>query len=337
MLDAPVGLASLASTDDVLRELTTRQAAIGQAPGAKGGNSRRRIKLALNVPGFGPHEADHLAAELARPPGRQPQAFLFTWNPDKWDWPPEQFAQAVQVTGSGQVWPEPWSAGNRTSGVGPGDHAFLLRQHRDRGIVASGIIQSGLYGDAHWDGSGRSASYAQIAWATVVEPEDRVAVEILKASIPEIRWDRLEAGGVHIPGHLVEPLLDLWSKHVEALSYRSPEELPPGETFPEGALDRRLANRYERDPRARQIALRFWGTRCSACEVDFAERYGEIGDGFIHVHHLRELSQVAAGYRVDPVNDLRPVCPNCHAMLHRRQPSFTIEELRQLIRQPQPG
>jgi len=56
----------------------------------------------------------------------------------------------------------------------------------------------------------------------------------------------------------------------------------------------------------------------------------------MHVHRLHELSQVEPGYRVDPINDLWPVCPNCHAMLHRRQPALTIDEPRQFIRQPAP-
>jgi hypothetical protein len=90
----------------LLRRLITGQAAIGQAPGARGGNTRKRIKLRLDVPGYGPHEAGRLAAALVQPPSRFVQAYLFTWNPDNWEWPPEQFARAVQVTGSGETWSE---------------------------------------------------------------------------------------------------------------------------------------------------------------------------------------------------------------------------------------
>ncbi len=36
-----------------------------------------------------------------------------------------------------------------------------------------------------------------------------------------------------------------------------------------------------------------------------------MGEGFIHVHHLKPLSEVGYEYRVDPIRDLRPVCPNC--------------------------
>ncbi len=60
---------------------------------------------------------------------------------------------------------------------------------------------------------------------------------------------------------------------------------------------------------------------------NLGEQYGEIGQGFIHVHHLKQLSDVGEGYEVDPVADLRPVCPNCHAMLHRNNPPLSIDEL----------
>lgn len=115
--------------------------------------------------------------------------------------------------------------------------------------------------------------------------------------------------------------------------FHSPEEPPDGQTFPEGAVARVEINRYERDRRARGVCLAHWGPRCAACELDFGERYGQLGHGFIHVHHLLELSTVGPGYQVDPINDLRPVCPNCHAMLHRRRPALSIDELRLFLHQ----
>ena len=48
------------------------------------------------------------------------------------------------------------------------------------------------------------------------------------------------------------------------------------------------------------------------CGFDLVSRYGELGDGYIHVHHLKELSSLRRSYQVDPIKDLRPVCPNCH-------------------------
>jgi 5-methylcytosine-specific restriction protein A len=87
-------------------------------------------------------------------------------------------------------------------------------------------------------------------------------------------------------------------------------------------------NRYERDPKARAACVKIFGAVCAVCGLDFGKAYGEIGIGFIHVHHLNPLSVTGKKHRVNPLNDLRPVCPNCHEMLHRRSPPFSIDELK---------
>jgi len=101
----------------------------------------------------------------------------------------------------------------------------------------------------------------------------------------------------------------------------------------EGKVTQVTINKYERNRTARSKCLEYYGNTCSVCEIDFAKKYGEIGEGFIHVHHLLELSQFGKEYRIDPVQDLRPVCPNCHAMIHRKKPAFTISELKQILNQ----
>jgi 5-methylcytosine-specific restriction protein A len=92
-----------------------------------------------------------------------------------------------------------------------------------------------------------------------------------------------------------------------------------------------LVNRYERDPTARKECIKIWGCLCAVCDFDFSVVYGEIGREFIHVHHLTKISSLKSGYLLDPRNDLRPVCPNCHAMLHKKDPPFSIDELRQVL------
>lgn len=100
--------------------------------------------------------------------------------------------------------------------------------------------------------------------------------------------------------------------------------------FREGALADVVQSRRERDPEARATCIDAHGYACAVCAFDFARCYGSLGERFIHVHHLKPL---ADGEReVDPVADMRPVCPNCHAMLHRRSPPLTIDELRSSLR-----
>ena len=68
-------------------------------------------------------------------------------------------------------------------------------------------------------------------------------------------------------------------------------------------------------------------SKCIVCRFDFAERYSSLGERYIQVHHRVPLGEIKEEYRLDPIRDLIPICPNCHAMIHRTQPALTIEEL----------
>ena len=104
-----------------------------------------------------------------------------------------------------------------------------------------------------------------------------------------------------------------------------------GVMMPEGAVQSVLVNRYERNSKARRKAIAHYGCRCSVCGFDFENCYGNIGRGFIHVHHVIDIAQIGREYQVDPIKDLRPVCPNCHAMLHVSRPAMSIEDLKSRI------
>lgn len=99
----------------------------------------------------------------------------------------------------------------------------------------------------------------------------------------------------------------------------------------EGIKKTIIVNIYERNSQARLKCIQHWKPVCSVCEFDFEKKYGELGKGFIHVHHLVPMSDIGQIYQVDPVKDLRPVCPNCHAMLHKINPPLTIEELKKYL------
>ena len=111
-----------------------------------------------------------------------------------------------------------------------------------------------------------------------------------------------------------------------------PEEIIDADKYPEGAVDKISVNRYERSRRARKSCLNHYGTKCATCNFDFEDVYGKMGADYIHVHHIKPLSEVKEGYEVDPVQDLRPICPNCHAMLHYKAPALTIEFLKQILK-----
>lgn len=128
-----------------------------------------------------------------------------------------------------------------------------------------------------------------------------------------------------------------WSVNVDQASLRS--DLHSGQSgFPdemagyvEGATKKVYVNAYERNREARDTCLKHYGVKCIVCKFDFEEKYGPIGKSFIHVHHLKPISRQSGEHSVNPVTDLRPVCPNCHAMLHHSDPPYTIEELTEII------
>lgn len=101
--------------------------------------------------------------------------------------------------------------------------------------------------------------------------------------------------------------------------------------FEGGVVEVRLT-KYERNPAARLDCINHFGFKCAVCEFCFADFYGPIGDGFIHVHHLKPMAHGKSVRAILPQKHLRPVCPNCHAMLHTEEPPLLIEELRKIIK-----
>lgn len=100
----------------------------------------------------------------------------------------------------------------------------------------------------------------------------------------------------------------------------------------EGAAKEVLVTVYERNPLARQRCIARYGATCYACGFSFRETYGETAEGFIHVHHLNAVA--GAGERnVNPIKNLRPICPICHAVIHLQNPPLSITELKLMLKQ----
>ncbi len=99
----------------------------------------------------------------------------------------------------------------------------------------------------------------------------------------------------------------------------------------EGAVRQVTVNAYERCPEARRRCIDHYGALCRVCGMDFRVVYGPPAAGFIHVHHLKPLSDIGELYVIDPVADLRPVCPNCHAVIHLGGAVRGIEDARSLV------
>lgn len=102
-------------------------------------------------------------------------------------------------------------------------------------------------------------------------------------------------------------------------------------TFPEGAVQQVFVNKYERNPLARRICIKHYGALCNICGFDFQKTYGDWGKNYIHVHHIVPLSVINQEYNLDPIEDLIPVCPNCHSMIHRKRETLSIVKLKEFI------
>lgn len=106
------------------------------------------------------------------------------------------------------------------------------------------------------------------------------------------------------------------------------------QTFTEGKTHSLSVKAFERNEQARDACLKHYGYSCQICGINFEKFYGEIGENFIHVHHVDFISSFnGIEHKINPIEGLIPVCPNCHAMLHRKINGsyITPSELKALI------
>lgn len=183
----------------------------------------------------------------------------------------------------------------------------------------------------HYSDPKKTANYIHLRYDVLLNPESEALLEssLLAQELPDVRWNP-QGSGISIAPEAAFRLEELWRNHISTIGLNPQEnadEVLTPERYSEGAIRRISVNAYERDPRARKACIAYHGTSCIICGFSFARNYGDIGKGFIHVHHLRPLADIGKEYKVDPVNDLIPLCPNCHAMIHRKNPPYSPQEL----------
>jgi 5-methylcytosine-specific restriction enzyme A len=91
--------------------------------------------------------------------------------------------------------------------------------------------------------------------------------------------------------------------------------------------------KIERNRTASKNAKKFHGTACQACDLQFAERYGPIGEGFIEAHHLKPIGTLEEGkpVRYDIAADFAVLCANCHRTIHRTADPSNLTDFKALI------
>lgn len=276
-------------------------------------------------------------------PGRvtrnKSSTYLLTWNPTKLKWTQiDEDINQIQRLG---YYERRWSCGN-TKTINYGDRIFLMRLGLEpKGIFGSGFAKSSFYEGPHWDQSpGKTANYIDIEFDFLINSDtDKIfdANYLKQVDTSNLqRWFPHQSG-ISIKPEIVDTLESSWFSfinnennfsrndfnHEEIINYHN-------DTFLEGKSKGVILNRIERNPHARKACLAYHGYSCHICDFNFEEVFGELGRGFIHVHHINPLSTIKREFNVNPKLDLIPLCPNCHAMIHLRTPAFTIEEVKQI-------
>lgn len=99
----------------------------------------------------------------------------------------------------------------------------------------------------------------------------------------------------------------------------------------EGRISDVTMRRRERSPVARAACLAVYGFDCYVCGLNLRARYVGLAIEVVHVHHEEPLARASGEREFDPVAKMKPVCPNCHAVIHAREPPYSIAEVKAMV------
>ena len=95
-------------------------------------------------------------------------------------------------------------------------------------------------------------------------------------------------------------------------------------------------NYRTRSYKLRNAAIEYYKSNdkicCQICSFDFEKVYGDLGKGFIEIHHIKPIYQFDSTdnekFMSQAIKNLIPVCSNCHRMIHRKKDIKPIELLK---------
>ena len=252
-------------------------------------------------------------------------AYLYTWNPKRWNWVDQP--EAICRIGDGEQYDMYWSCGN-TKKISVGDTFFLIKLGVEpKGIIGCGYVSSFPYPLPHWDGEkakeGLTALRTDLLFKVLSETPI-ISIEQLQARYPAYNWSP-QAGGLSVPEPIASELFaQIQGSPAFGFSIPSENEV---RLYAEGKSRTVTTKTYDRSPLARQACIEHYGHTCCVCRFNFETAYGQLGANYIEVHHLKPIAYIGEEYLIDPIKDLRPVCANCHRMLHKQRPPLSVEEL----------
>ena len=252
-------------------------------------------------------------------------AYLYTWNPNRWNW--ADLPEAICRIAEGEPYDIYWSCGN-TKRVAVGDTFFLIKLGVEpKGVIGCGYVSSSPYPLPHWTeekaAQGLTALRTDLLFKVLSE-KPIFSIEQLKERFPDYNWTP-QSSGTSIPDPIANELFtEIQQSPVYGFHVPTAHEV---RLYAEGKCKEVTSKTYDRSPHARQACIEHYGYACCVCGFNFKERYGSIGENYIEVHHLKAVADIGKEYLIDPIEDLRPVCANCHRMLHKQRPPLSVEDL----------
>ena len=238
-------------------------------------------------------------------------ACILTWKPKTWP----EMQSYMDDFHSGKASDLTWKCGACRM-FGPGDRVFVSKTGQDNpGLIGSGFIVSKPFQEEDFDTKTKMVWCVKVRFDYLLKSAIEVVVsheqlsDLLSVSKKAFTPRK---SGTSYPGDS-EELEHLWQQ-LTSMEAVYPDEVGvlDGTRYKEGAVREVKVNRYERDYRARQACISYYGTNCKACGMNLNEVYGkELAKDFVHVHHLLQLKDIGEEDEVDPVKDLVPLCPNC--------------------------
>ena len=205
--------------------------------------------------------------------------------------------------------------------VKPSDCQANSSSYGKRGQVEQGIIKKVFIARYY------TFSVAECDTLLNYKTQEILDVSVLDEMCPQQYWHP-QASGTRIKDEVLPTLRELWAE----VTRQDPEESVyySGGGSSEGAAKTVYTTKYEGDPSVRRAFLKGKHLKCEVCGFDFEDKYGQLGAGYIEVHHKQPVSE---GERItDLNNDLVMLCSNCHRIIHRgRDHIITVEELKSII------
>ncbi|MCL2130796.1 MAG: HNH endonuclease [Treponema sp.] len=259
------------------------------------------------------------------------KTYLLTWNPNISPW--DNIDNEIIELQEKDYTDNRWDCNN--SNVKPGDLYFIIAVggSKRKGIFCFGIVEDFLLKQESLINKDRITNRIIGKNYILLNPEKDEIIDLnyLNNHFPNQKWTPQNCG-IIIKDEYANILLNNWEEHIG--KYKLYKNKINNRIYLDGNPQQKLYTYYERDSKARDKCLQIKGYTCAVCEKKMVDIYGDIGKEYIHVHHIKFLSSIKKEHKIIPENDLEPVCPNCHSMLHKKigNKYLTIPELKKIVK-----